>query len=102
MSNDFSIPPLGAEGSPLNPAMRAWYNRALGNANQPQQSTPVVLPTPPTVPAERSIRDTRMVNATQPPRSLPQLSTSLAVPATVSFSDFIMSTIKFYRPMGLF
>ena len=100
MSNDFSIPPLGAEGSPLNPAMRAWYNRALGNANQPQQSTPVVLPTPPTVPAERSIRDTRMVNATQPPRSLPQLSTSLAVPATVSFSDFIYVYNKILPPDG--
>ena len=103
MSNDFSIPPLSAEGSPLNPAMRAWYNRALGNANQPQPSvsTPIELPSLPIAQVvDRSIRDTRMVNATQTPRALPQLSTSLAVPATVSFSDFIYVYNKILPPDG--
>ena len=102
VSNDFSIPPISGEGLPLNSAMRAWYNRALNNTNQPQ---PIVLPTAPNTipPAEMphdSIRDARMVRSVSTPRTLPQLPPSLATPKTISFSDFVYVYNKILPPDG--
>ncbi len=104
MSNDFSIPPISGEGLPLNPAMRAWYNRAGNNSNNNQQQPTVLPPAPSTMlPSEMphgSVRDVRVVNTIPTPRTLPQLSQSLAVPATVSFSDFVYVYNKILPPDG--
>lgn len=104
VSNDFSIPPISGEGLPLNSAMRAWYNRAGNNANNNQQQPTVLPPAPSTVtPSEMphgSVRDVRVVNTIPTPRTLPQLPESLAVPKTVSFSDFVYVYNKILPPDG--
>ena len=82
MSNDFSIPPLATDGLIPNPTIRAWYNRALTNANQSQAEVLTPAPTPIVPPAEMphaSVRDARMVGAVPTPRTLPQLPASIEI-----------------------
>jgi hypothetical protein len=105
VSNDFSLPAL-PDGLPLNPFLKAKMNRANSMGTQqvelpisPELVVTQNLQNPQNLP-KGSVRDVRQVLAVPTPRTLPQLPPSLALPATISFSDFVYVYNKILPPDG--